>query len=97
MRRKTDVEVEFPREIETSLAGVSIIVSAVIVFGGMAMLDTVVNHCLEGLFASVGWAASAPVSLMPAAWPLMLIAFGLLSVRCYLSLRRALARRLDVF
>jgi hypothetical protein len=97
MRRKKIDEVEFPREIELTLVGASIIVSALIVFGGMAMLNTVVNHCLEGLFTSVGGAAPAPLSLMAAAWQLMLVAFGLLSVQCYLGLRRALARQLGVF
>jgi len=96
MKRKTTIEIEFPWQIEVMLAGVAMVASGLVVFLGMTVLDVLVNSSLGGLFAGIG-VEPVPVSSTANAWPFLLMAFGIFSVRWYLLLRQFAARRLATF
>ena len=96
MRRKTNIEIEFPLQVDAVLAGVAMVASALTVFLILTLPIVIVHSSMGELITSIGCVAPVP-DLLPFAWPFRLIAFAALSLRWYLALKRVLARLLAAF
>jgi hypothetical protein len=94
MRRKQNLGIDLPWQLELLLIGAAAVAGAAIV----ALLATVaylsLAHSFESLLSAVGADRSQHIPFPALIWPLLLFTFASVSFSLYSSFREVLTRRL---